>query len=454
MGIDTDTFFLTAAFHTDALKEQVEELKEELEKLEGQYVQAHTDYINVMADLQKMEEKANFARSQLEKNMAIFAPPAKDDVEKAFDELEHKVINPMSDASLYGGAAATLVWAVGAGGKALKMRKLAKFQTMSELAKAKKTARWTKVAKFGKASGALAGVVFLVETGLRMRSASEINAHFKQKAGEMRTQLATAEGEVADLQGVVADATAMRDGALQESGFSTIDEYVRGLNESIAELGRQRGSLGSARRMLIGGMSVEDVEMIVPGLPPESLAALARKLAVERALLDGVAIDQVAANTGATVVQVKALERLQFARLALLDGADVDAVVASSGLSLGVVEGEDETLESDLRLAWSMLAKNMPPDAIAARCLFSVDTLSALEREHDAKEQLHAGKDAAQVASDFGVPTEITGRWRDQLDDALVKARVLIGGSGPVPRLNDIAADLRVPIAILQQLTV
>ena len=111
-------------------------------------------------------------------------------------------------------------------------------------------------------------------------------------------------------------------------------------------------------------------------------------------------------------------------------------------------------MESDLRLAWSMLAKNMPPDAIAARCLFSVDTLSALEREHDAKEQLHAGKDAAQVASDFGVPTEITGRWRDQLDDALVKARVLIGGSGPVPRLNDIAADLRVPIAILQQLTV
>ena len=43
--------------------------------------------------------------------------------------------------------------------------------------------------------------------------------------------------------------------------------------------------------------------------------------------------------------------------------------------------------------------------------------------------------------------------WQDQLAAALDTARVLLDSGGPAPRLDDIAADLRIPLASLRSMT-
>ena len=99
-----------------------------------------------------------------------------------------------------------------------------------------------------------------------------------------------------------------------------------------------------------------------------------------------------------------------------------------------------------------MLEKNTPPEQIASKCLFALDTIRAFEHEHGAKEMFHAGDSVDKVSGAIDAAVEQLAQWHSHLGSALEKARLLLQDVGVSGLLNDNAADLRVPLSVSRQL--
>ncbi|MBV7256859.1 hypothetical protein KCG44_08675 [Pacificimonas sp. WHA3] len=452
MGLENlDGFFLTAPLATPDLKRIVEDLREELSGLEVDYQTELTRYAAMMSKLTKMESKTKFVHDEIVKATSVFTPPPPGEEETVFDVLDQHVYQPMAYIESGIGGAGGALWLVGKAGPKT-FHALSKIGRISGIAnKVGKSARWTKVARFGSKLGALAVAFFIVDFGIQLSTASKINAHFRENETELKTQIKKAGKAVQDVKDVVAEGDEVVQQILDETGAASVDDYVRIMNEGIAAIGEQAANFGAARRMLLDGLASEMVARYIPGLPQEALETLEKKLDAERALASGASDAEVSDSTGLTLVQVAGISKLQRARMSLLSGGTVEEVAEATALSTVVVTGEDEMLHEDLQMAWKTIAERAQSSAISARILVSREAVAQFYKQLDAKARLFEGVEPGTVATTLEIDdaARVDG-WAEDLAVARKAIGLLKATAPQARREDDLAADFLLPVSIVR----
>ena len=256
------------------------------------------------------------------------------------------------------------------------------------------------------------------------------------------------------------EAKSLRSELLEQAGLDpnashSITTYIRQMNEDIASVGRDSANLNSARRMLSNGMDVELIEQFIPELSVTALSMLAKKMQVEHALLNGDTVEDVTKATDLTVFQVKRLQKLMNARQALLEGQPIKQIAISYQLLEDVAEGIEETLFTDRRTAWALIAGNKSVEIIAQRTFFTVDTITYFKNIIDCKLMIDVGKSDKAISTLLNIDNQLISDCRSILPEQKEQALEILNKNKLQPvkiRPAHIAADLLLPTGIVTEL--
>ena len=475
MGIDRNSFFITAPFATDELRAKVAEDKLKLEGIEAEYALRRDEFVSLCGDLTVMEEKSGFLERQIVRSMTIFDLPPDGDHAREMARGERVYDALMWTGTLTGAASGVLlivgkmgiartvkasmaVRSVGTMKKIKAGAKLGRSATgagravigaanaarVTRATQAAKLGKFGKLAKLGKATGILSAAVVLIDVGLRMASAAKMNQYFIDQSAEINAVIAQANGALTALNDGIAEGKAMRAKMLEDAGCASVVAYLDHLNRAIADVGRLNARRALVRRMLIDGM---DATMAArySELPESDVSELARKLRVDQALLAGTPVADIARAQSVSASRVDILSRLFGARLALLDGVEPDGVADQFGLSDVSVSGVATSLARDLRQAWALFARGESAADVAAATVLPEAAMSALATELAAKRRLLEGEPPASIANDMALAVDTVASWQSMQADVLGDARDAVRKLERSGRATDVAADYRLP---------
>ncbi|MEM8790981.1 MAG: hypothetical protein AAGE80_05155 [Pseudomonadota bacterium] len=440
-------FFLTQPFKTDDLKAQVVSLRDDLVEKDGICKDLKLQLEIIGADLKLMEEKTDFLQSMLERTFAVFTPPPVSAEENAFDFLTEIVYSKLSLAEQASGVVGGVAYLAGRLGPGT-LRMIGKIPKLGGAARLSKAATFGKVAKLGKRVLVLSAAIFVVEGIIKLVSAKEINRALRKSRDDLLGNIREADAVVAEYREAIAEATKLRDTLLVDAGAADVQAYVRVLNESIADVGRQKAYVSMARKMLRKGMPGEMILQFVDGMTEETLADIAQRLEIEKAIIGGEAGDAIAQRLSLTAEQVATVLTIVEVREALIRGIAPQEVMERRGIPQWVLDTEIEFLEEELPPAQPAIEGDGDLAATAAALLVRAECLADLRMELAAKAKMQGGVAPDAVAAELGLPATTIAAWYADLveDREEVAARAADGGRFEPA---DLAAELRLPLSVV-----
>ncbi len=439
----TDTIFFEPG-KTDDLLADLERQRAALHQLHADSVQKGLELSEVVSDLQLMEEKTLFFAEMVDKTQGVFVPPPKGDAEVGMRAIQKHVFGNLSKFSNVAGllAAPLVIDIVFRAG-----RYVGAVGKTGRVARVMSHARYAKVLKFAKGAMVLAVAAEAASFIINMVASKKMNDQLRSELKDLRSKAAKGAKDYRTLEAGLADAMAQRDGLLAQAGVATPEEYVRTINEALAQMGGRKAVFDTARRMLQHGLPEETILSMVDGLDIEALALIGNRLRAETMLAAGAVQGDVAAQLGLDEGQVAEIALVIGAREALVRGQSVEAVGESLDIGPGLLEDVDDMLDAALPDHWAKIEGDEPLSALASTLLLRVQALDALRAELKGKARLAAGEDIGAIGEALGVAREIVVSWASALPVALEFVRTQRVGGVTDPA--ELAAANRLPLALV-----
>ena len=441
-------FDLLAGLKTDDLKAELAALREELMSREVTYSAERSELDDAVRDLGKMEEKTNFIVMQLEQFAVLTTPPPESDAENTSDFLDRHFNDPIFNASI---GLSAIGGVVVLSGPALKM--VGALPKLSKATKLANSSKFLKVLKLGKGALALGAALAIVDLAVSMVTAQEINKQLRKDKVQLQQKMREADEAIAELKKATKEARAQVKGLLNEAGFGDLEHgkamesYVRMMNEAIAALSAQKSKVRMVRKMVMRkAMEEEDIAEII-GVALEVVESVAQRVSVERALINGQTIVEVARDSALEDSQVIEIEKLVRARNEAIAGEAPETIAKLLGLPASIVLSEGEETLPLLASSWEDIEHEERLDTISLHALVSSDALGRLADELQAKVALSRGDDPAKVSEAFDRTIEDVAEWATDVAEARAQIAVL-KRDGKLGKLDVAAARLRLPMSI------
>ncbi|MEZ5897692.1 MAG: hypothetical protein R3C51_14995, partial [Parvularculaceae bacterium] len=227
MEIDFDDFFLTRSWATNDLKQELDNVRRELLAMKDRFDEKENQLLDVERELETMEAKTRFIVTVVRETAVLFTPPPPDEKEVAYDhaeELAFSKLNFLEGLTAGVGGAAYLAGKLGPGTLKLtsKLGRLAmgnkaaaaskignagsslKLAKTARAAKAGKLTTAAKFTKFGKGAMGLSAAIMVLDIGLKISSAGELNDYLKREKKSLEGMIKTAEGELRNYDQAIA----------------------------------------------------------------------------------------------------------------------------------------------------------------------------------------------------------------------------------------------------------
>lgn len=432
---------------TDALMQDLNEARGELAELHADSVQKGLELSSVVADLQLMEEKTAFFAEMVEKTQGVFVPPPEGDAEKGINTLRAHVFGPLDTAAsvislLALPVVVQFVFVVG--------QKTKFISKTGRVAKMMKQTRFLKVMKFAKGALVLALAVEAVEVILKIMSSKKMNDALRSELRNLDAKVVKGNRDYKALKAGLADARAQRDQMLADVGADTPEDYVRAVNEGLAQLGRQKANFDTCRRMLVHGMPDDMILDMVEGVTKEALADLKTRLDAETRVAAGKTPAVVAGELGLDTTQIDQIVRVVDTRDALVRGDTKEEILEDIGIGPGLLDDADDMLDEALPKHWADIDGNAPLDALAAKLVLRLPALESLRRELQGKRRILAGEDIGVISEAMSQPREDVVSWASALPLVQEAARAMAQSGEDDPA--SLAAANRLPLQAAQAL--
>ena len=471
--IDFDEFFLTRSWATNDLKMELDKVRGELLAMKDQFDEKENALLDVDRELETMEAKTEFIVTVIQQTSSLFTPPPPDKKETAYlnaEDLAYSKLHLLESLTGGVGGAAYLLGKLGPvsikltsklgqlalGAKAANTGKLGaassslKLTKVTRAAKAGKLTKAMKFTKFGKGMMGVSAAIMVLEIGMKLSTAGEINDHLKSEKKTINKQIENANKELKNYDAAIAERRALQKSLFDDSGASDVTGYVRYLNEAIADLGKNKANFSMARRMLLRGMEKDLIVAVVEGLETDALDDIAKRLEAEQRIAAGDAPADILRDLGLETEQLEPIENIVAVRNALIEGKAQNEIVETFDIPVSVVENEAGRIDDALDDIWSTLEGNGPLNDAAQSLIVSVSALDYMRRELKAKIKLDAGEAADQIAAAAGVSLDVVKDWAS----ALATAKIDAGAMSEEEKARDvmnIAAAHRLPSMLITQ---
>lgn len=471
--IDFDGFFLTRSWATNDLKMELDKVRGELLAMKDQFDEKENALLDVDRELETMEAKTEFIVTVIQQTSSLFTPPPPDQKETAYlnaEDLAYSKLHLLEALTGGVGGAAFLLGKLGPtsvkltsklgqlalGAKAANTGKLGaasstlKLTKTAKIAKAGKLTKAMKFAKFGKGMMGVSAAIMVLEIGMKLSSAAEINDHLKSEKKAINKQIKTANEELKNYDAAIAERRALQKDLFEDANVSDVTGYVRYLNEAIADLGKNKANFSMARRMLLRGMQKDLILAVVEGLEADALDDIVKRLEAEQRLAAGDAHADIAQDLNLSEQQLAPIENLIAVRNALVKGREHNDIANAFEMPLSIVENEAGLLSETLDDIWPSLESTEPLDDAARLLIVSASALDYMRRELKAKIKLDAGEAADQVAAAADVSIDVVKVWAR----ALATAKIDAGAMSEEEKSRDImniAAAHRLPSTLISR---
>ena len=399
-GAKTTFTWLGQPFKTDELKLELEGLRVQYKGLRQEISSSETVLAIAVNDLEAIKAKFD-AITLLSTEIVEAVPPLDPDgLEADFNEQKEKLYDPLATAYTIGSAAGlvfflppvavhSIRWL--SGGSAFS-------KAVSGVGKLGKFIKYAKLA--GKAAFVLAGVIFLVDTVIKMIAAGKTNE-------ELRSKIAELDKAVEELKAVRAKISVKTDlaksllrTALEEAGVTNAADFLIILNEEIMAIAEHAAYIKLVRRMLRMGQTVEQVQPIFQQLDAKAIEAIATRIRIETELVAGKGPEDVDEITGATAFQVAAVQHVLKVRADAVLGYTDDALVRRHKVSDAVADMQIDLAEEGLKNHWAAVLSDADLTAAAEEILIPVEVLNTLRAQVPAKQMLWQYRAAISEADD------------------------------------------------------
>lgn len=471
--IDFDGFFLTRSWATNDLKMELDKVRGELLAMKGQFDEKENALLDVDRELETMEAKTEFIVTVIQQTSSLFTPPPPDEKETAYlnaEDLAYSKLHLLEALTGGVGGAAYLLGKLGPtsikltsklgqltlGAKAANTGKLGaasstlKLTKTAKMAKAGKLTKAMKFAKFGKGMMGVSAAIMVLEIGMKLSSAGEINDHLKSEKKAIKKQIKTANEELKNYDAAIAERRTLQKNLFEDAGVSDVTGYVRYLNEAIADLGKNKANFAMARRMLMRRMEKEMILAVVEGLETDALDDIAKRLEAEQRLAAGDATADIAQDLNLSQQQLGPIKNIISVRNAIVEGKVHSEISETFDTPPGVVDNEADRINDTLDDIWPVLEGDEQLGDAAQSLIVSVSALEYMRRELRAKIKLDAGEAADQIAAAANVSLDIVKDWAS----ALAAAKIDAGAMSEAERsenLMNIAAAHRLPSTLISQ---
>jgi len=437
----TDTIFFESG-KTDKLLSDLEQQRAALEQLHADSVQKGIELSEVVSDLQLMEEKTLFFAEMIEKTQGVFVPPPKGEAEIGMLTIQKHVFGNLAKFSNIAGllAAPLVVDIVFRAGTYV-----GKISKVGRVSRIMKHARYAKVMKFAKGAMVLAVAAEAASLIINMVASKQMNDQLRAELKDLKKKTAKGRKDYKVLEAGLADAKAQRDEMLAQAGVTTPEAYVRTINEALAQMGRQKASFDTARRMLQHEMPEEVILSMLDGLSDESLELIKTRLIAETLLAAGTSQADVAKQVGLDPGQIAEIAMVIDARNALVQGLGLEEVSESIGIGPGLLEDVDDMLDEALPEHWAKIEGDSGLGDLAAELLLALAALDALRVELKSKALLSSGTEIGAVCESLGLDRDAVVAWASDLPIAIEAARNQRAQG--ITDLTELAAANRLPLA-------
>lgn len=439
----TDTIFFEPG-KTDDLMAELDRQRDEMRALHAQSVEKGLELSEVVAHLQLMEEKTVFFAEMVEKTEGVFVPPKKGEGEVGMSHIQTLVFDNMSKFSnltalLGAPIMIDLMFRAGLGTGFVS--------TTGRVSRVMKGGKYLKVMKFAKGALALTVAVELAGFVMNMIASKEMNEKLRVELGKLEKEAAKGRKQHAQLVAGLADAKKQRDTMLAQAKVKTPEDYVRVINEGLAEMGRQKANFDTARRMLQHGMDTTMILSMLDNMAPETLDLIAMRLKAETMLAAGQPVVDVGAELGLSEDQMGEIAAVVDARDAIIRGDTPAEIADMLTISIGMLNDVDEALDDALPDLWSEIEGTGPLAPHAARLLARVPALEDLRAEIKGKALLSQNGPIGEVSAQTGASRKTVVEWASALPVAREEAMMLQAQGITDP--EDVAAATRLPLALV-----
>jgi len=469
--IDFDKFFLTRSWATNDLKIELDHVRGKLIAMKDEFDVKENLLLDIERELETMEAKTKFIVTVIRKTAVLFTPPPPDEKEIAYDhaeELAYSKLQLLEGLTGGVGGAAFLAGRLGPGtlklttklgrlalgGKAAGASKLGSASATLKLARGAKVANAGKLTtsmkfmKFGKGAMGLSAAIMVLEIGMKLSSAGEINEHLKREKKSVDAMIKTAEEELRHYDATIARGTTLQRELFDDAGVADISGYLRYLNEAIADLGEQKARFSMVRNIVLRGLDAAFAMSFIKGLDEAEFNDIAKRVEAERRLAAGEPAPAVASSLGLDPAQLVEISKIVSIRNALVEGGQHADVAAEFDVPDDVVEAQADMLAETLDDWWPALESDGPLGDVARTLVVSIGSLDALRGELRAKRRLDAGDGADDIAQTAGVSLDVVKGWASALAAGKIDAARAAAKRAP-KEVMIIAAAHRLPSALV-----
>ena len=436
-GLKAGGAFLKGPFRTDALLADLEAARMEL-GIAAEELSAEQDNLNlVVMDLRSMGAKV-ITLNALMVEIAITAPP-----QPGKEELDHmarqdEVYDPLQTAMHVAGGAMLLSMLPGVAAATIRMVSMGRY--MSTAAKGRTLMTFSKIAK---GTAILAGVIFLVETIIKMIHAKKLNAEIEAARDTLADEIGKANRRFATVRHDRIEGEALRAEMLADAGVDTVQEFFVSMNEAISDVAAHAALVEVARNLINTGQDAGIVAEIVQ-LDIEIVERIQRRLGIEKALIAGRGAQDIVQDLAIDPVELRVVERILEVRGDAARGFDDAYLVKRHGVTDALADLQIELAEGALETHWDSFPGADGFDELSRKTLIPQKALRSLAEEMPVRADLWAGRPIETVVADH---QQVSRTRIDALGKEVADARERLAAGGYAPDEQELM--LRLPAGSL-----
>lgn len=406
-GFKSSVTWLSQPFKTDELLLRLETLRDTYGQMRVNVTTAETNLSILVNELHTIQAKF-VALAALTTEMVETIPPLEPDgLEADYQFMKDKYYDPLSMYSTISSAVGVVSFIpVGA---VYTLKFLSGGSMFSNaVSGVGKMGKFLKGAKFlGKATLALALVLFIIETAIKFIASQKTNKELRGKIKELDEAITDLEKYEAKLAVKQEMAEEIKQQALDEAGVLEVSEFLIRLNEEISQVAEQAAFVRLARRMLRMGQTVDQVEPIFQDLSKEAVHAIDLRLKIETALIAGKTFEEVTEATGATGFQIGAVQRVLEVRSDAVLGYSDEVLAKRHKVSDAVADMQIDLVEDGLKSNWLNVLGDGDLQLAAEELLVPVSALNQLRAQIPVKVAMWENRDLIIDADEGNSDAEI-----------------------------------------------